>query len=509
MRSRPKVPKQIRRFLGVVGIGVFVLLAVAPGASAATIAGDPLTIYADGLGHMQVRFTGETVGEFDPASQQLTSAGLTLDLGHGFPCGSSGNAPTNVTPAATSGSGTDGDPFQITTRYDCTSLAHVSVQQTLSYVNGEDGMLAEYAIKNEGSGDAVFRVLAWGNLHHAQTTLGQGFYLSGAPRVVGAYNDAQGSEAGLVQAASTWNAFMEGEATHVFWTASGLFGPDGADNTIDPTLQDDAVAVQFDDYNSFGLAAGASHTFSVIWYFARYDGLSLDSASQQRTTGETARFTATSLNHGPPVQGATERYSVAGANPGTGAVTTRADGTAAIAVPGANAGADTLSTYVDVNSNGSEDPDETVAQATIKWTAAAVTVPPVTVPVTTPPPPDYAGAIRTGLKAAQARINGLKRGSLLRGRGFKFAFTAPGAGVLTGQITVPAARGGAAAKTRVLAKLTRLFGTAGKAQVQMKLTAAGVKALKRSRRLKASLSLTFKPSSGTAATAHKAVVLRR
>jgi len=517
MRARPKVAQSVRRLMRVAGSGAALLLVVAQTAGAATITGDPLTIYADGFGHMQVRFNDSQVGEFEPAVEQATGAGLTLDIGPGYPCGSSGNTPTNIDPAVTSGSGAPGDLYKITTSYQCSwSGAQVSAHQTLSYLLGDNALLASYDVKNEGAGAVIFRALAWGNLHHGQTTMGQGFYDATSPRIIAGYNDAQGSEIGLEEMPAgpsdpfTWSAFMEGDATNVFWTAGGLYGPAGADDTIDPTLQDDAIAVQFDDYFNSGLAPGASHTFDVVWYFARYNGLAIGPGSQQKTVGETAQLTATSLNHGSAVSAATVRYTVFGANPQTGAATTAADGTSAISLTAAHAGTDKLLAYMDDNGNGVDDPSETEAEATVNWAAAPA--PPVTTAATPPPPPpppDSAGAIRTGLKAASARVRTLKRGSLLRRRGFTFAFTAPAAGLVTGQITAPPATGGSAAKTRVLAKLSRVFSQAGKAQVTMKLTAAGVRALKRSRQVRATLSLTFKPTGGTLAAGRRTVSFRR
>ena len=66
------------------------------------------------------------------------------------------------------------------------------------------------------------------------------------------------------------------------------------------------------------------------------------------------RATATAT----PTPGAAVRYAIAGANPGSGAVTTGADGTAAITWAGANVGTDTLTAFTDANGNGVRDAGE-------------------------------------------------------------------------------------------------------------------------------------------------------
>ena len=74
---------------------------------------------------------------------------------------------------------------------------------------------------------------------------------------------------------------------------------------------------------------------------------------------------------GNPDPGRAVRYSIAGANPGSGAVTTGADGTAAITWTGTKPGTDTLTAFTDLNGNGVRDADEPQQSATVTWTGAA------------------------------------------------------------------------------------------------------------------------------------------
>ena len=72
------------------------------------------------------------------------------------------------------------------------------------------------------------------------------------------------------------------------------------------------------------------------------------------------------------------RYSIAGREPGAGAVTTGADGTAAITWTGAKAGTDTLTAFVDRDGNGVRDVNTEPQQtATVTWTPAPPPAPPV------------------------------------------------------------------------------------------------------------------------------------
>ena len=62
------------------------------------------------------------------------------------------------------------------------------------------------------------------------------------------------------------------------------------------------------------------------------------------------------------------RYAITGANPGSGAVTTGADGTATITWTGANVGTDTLTAFIDTNGNGVRDADEPEQTGVVAWT---------------------------------------------------------------------------------------------------------------------------------------------
>ena len=147
-------------------------------------------------------------------------------------------------------------------------------------------------------------------------------------------------------------------------------GAQGFNDTIDPTLVDNGVGAQW-DFPTVRTGLPAAD---------RLDASGASSASRRSSsprprrtrTGQIATVTVTARNSdGNPDPGRAVRYAIAGANPGAGAVTTGADGTAAITWAGANVGTDTLTAFIDLNGNGVRDADEPQQTATVTWTAAA------------------------------------------------------------------------------------------------------------------------------------------
>jgi hypothetical protein len=200
----------------------------------------------------------------------------------------------------------------------------------------------------------------------------------------------------------------------------------GVGNIVDPSLvTDPRVAVQFDRYTSSGLAAGASETFDVQWFFGHYGGLSLTPLSGSQTVGQQRSVTAVSLDYGEPVSGASIRYAIAGANAWSGSVTTAADGTATITWLGNQPGQDTLTAYADNAGDGAFDPAiDTQQTATFSWTLPAS--PPAPAPLR--PPVSGSASVpsnRFGVIAAKAGTGGA----------ITLTLSAPGAGVFQAAAT--------------------------------------------------------------------------
>ncbi|HST38712.1 MAG TPA: hypothetical protein VLK58_04350, partial [Conexibacter sp.] len=68
---------------------------------------------------------------------------------------------------------------------------------------------------------------------------------------------------------------------------------------------------------------------------------------------------------GRPFAGRNVHWAIAGANPAQGVVAVGADGTAAIVDAAANLGGDTISAFVDLNNNGTAEPNEPAGQVAL------------------------------------------------------------------------------------------------------------------------------------------------
>ena len=98
------------------------------------------------------------------------------------------------------------------------------------------------------------------------------------------------------------------------------------------------------------------------------EGLSVEPTAALRLTGQSHVVVATALlGDGNLAPGRVIRYTIAGANPSSGAVTTGSDGRIGISWVGTNAGVDTLSAYSDVNGDGGQQVGEPQAIATAEW----------------------------------------------------------------------------------------------------------------------------------------------
>lgn len=383
--------------IGVAAAMFFAAPVASVSAANSEITGTPLHVVMDGSGHLQARFEGYTAGELAPANQDLAvfsgmtftllredSSGLTASW-----CGAAGSPVTPVSgPTAPTGAGTIASPYEMSTSYRCDGPdATLDITQTFSYVNGDSGFAARYRVTNVRATSATFRATSRGLFATGGSARGQGFFEETAPRTIGIFNDAQGSDGGFEEALSTpWSSFVEGWAFQPPDSGgeNDFFGP-GLDNTVDDSMVDDPrVAVRFDRYRTVGLASGASASFDVDWFFDHYNGLSLAPTTASHPVGQAQAVTATSLNDGRAVAAGSIRYAISGANASSGTVITGADGTATITWRGSQPGEDTLSAYIDTNGNGVYDPTvDTLQTGTFSWTGSAS-------PPPAPPPPPAA-----------------------------------------------------------------------------------------------------------------------
>jgi hypothetical protein len=380
--------RQAGRWAALVGacIAVSALAAAPAQAVNVSVDGSPLNITANDRGVLQIAFDGSATGEFYPAPADPAYAGFTAALraattapfqvfsyttGGGFRF-----TPRASQPPSVSGNGSPSNPFVLSAHYDAvTGQGTLAlVDQTLSYVNGSSDVTATYVVTNPApSLSQLARLFTSGDLVVAGNTTGAGFFLGGPPRQVGGRNPLSLGSGSLVEA-TPWSAYQEASfptisnAVHATAaTATGL------NNTVVAQVVDSAVAAQWDTT----LLPSQSQTFSVTWRFTRTSPLDLVAVSPTAALGQTATVNVTARNaDGSPDPGRSVRYSIAGANPSSGAVTTAANGTAAISWAGTKLGTDTLTAFVDRDGNGSRDVNTEPQQtATVTWTPPPPPVP--------------------------------------------------------------------------------------------------------------------------------------
>ena len=345
----------------------------------AVIPGNPLTIYANDNGQLQVVFGDSTTGEFFPPSAAPANAGLNVAQ---TPAGTTpytvfgfqGSTFLPNTAPTVAGSGTTADPWVLTTTFRTGPVSTnpaLRVDERLTYVNGTTDVGVQYTLVNESDSQALdLRAYEAADLFVAGNDTGVGFFDQGVPRQIGGINEAAGSSGRLVEQSPAWAHYQEGRYTDVF----SVVGDAGAfSDTIDPTLLDNGVGVQWDVPS---LALGASRTFNVVWRFRRFVPLTLALTAATKAQGQLATATVTARNSdGNAAPGRPVLYAITGANPGAGALTTGADGTATITWAGANLGTDTLTAFIDTNANGVRDADEPAQTADVAWTLPPPPVP--------------------------------------------------------------------------------------------------------------------------------------
>jgi hypothetical protein len=345
------------------------------------IPGNPLTIYANDNGQLQVAYTGSASGEFSPPTLAPAQAGLHIGLTdpvapttfelHGFLA-----TPFNseVVPAV-SGNGSAANQWTLTTTYRTGapgSNPNIRVTETLTYVNGSTDVVARYVVENN-SDTSTLRVRIYEAAHFAAP--GAGLLYPGPPLQVGGIDQSAGTSGRLVQD-TPWGRYQEGAVNDVFNVVQNTNpAAIGFGNAVDSRFLDNGAGVQWDIPS---LLNGASQTYQVVWRFSRFSALDASASTPAQVTGRNATVTVTARNaDGGPDPGRAVRYSIAGANPGGGTVTTGANGTAAINWTGAKAGTDTLTAFTDVNGNAVRDANEPVRSASVTWTAPPPPPPPV------------------------------------------------------------------------------------------------------------------------------------
>jgi hypothetical protein len=372
------VPRSIRPLLTICAIA---LLAPATAAAQTTapveIDGNPLNIWTDADGSVQVNVEGYPASEwfppnsgFDPntnlgiPSQTANKGfGLVVDPANGgrafgrFIAGSMGTPTSGPTLAP-------GNPATITTTWQLpdSSDPQLEVTQQLTYTNGERQFTGTYSVKNLTSAAVPIRALVAGDAAIRGSDSGVGFLVPGPPRYVGGQNQEVGAAGGFVEI-TPWSHFEVGYYGDV---GSHATSPTGLQDTLITDSVDNGAGVEWDDRVSNPLNPGETAVYSVA---ERYiDTLGITPPTSHKLTGENASLDVSAGTvSGGALANKTIDYTVVGANVVAGKVTTNSKGDATISYVGGNPGTDTVSAFVDSNGNATRDFNEPQAQATIEW----------------------------------------------------------------------------------------------------------------------------------------------
>jgi hypothetical protein len=429
------------------------LVLTAPaGAADGVIDGTPMNVYANDVGRLQAAFDGASSGEFYTGALAPTDGGFTAAVvsaqtpAADFSFFGRGGTPFTATGApVVSGNGSPTSPWTLQTSFQAAFTGGpvlLTVNETVQYVNGTNDVTVTYAVQ-AGQGLANVRLFESASVLPAGSYFATGFINVGPPRRVGAQALGRGlGGSGSLVEVTPWSHFQEAAASAIdnVFAVHGQ-AAQGFNDTILPTATSNGAGVGA-QWNIGALNPGVPATVTATWHFNRTNGLDLVAASPTQTAGQTARVTvSTRTNDGAPDVGRAIRYTITGANPGAGAVTTAADGTAVISWLGAKTGTDTLTAFADRDGNGSWDVNTEPRQI-------------VTVTFAPLPPPVPGKSVNVNVVSGEVfvKLPGARRARA----------TGPGKGFvpLTGQLQIPVGSQLDTRKGRV--KLTSAADSGGK-----------------------------------------------
>jgi len=500
-----------------------------------TLPGSPLIVSVGSLGECQSSYPNVGGANFYPPSDTLGDCGFFLAfppaLSNPTPLEQSGKTGsvfgfegaagphivgaeggvlyTAIAQGAPTGSGTAADPYKEITTFKATveEKDYALVTVTTTYVNGAADFTSSYDVQNV-TGQSIpglnpapgatlhFHAIVAGDLYVANSDLGTGVFAGGPPRFIGGQNTTTGTLGGFIEATPEWSNWQEGGYFEPIWEAvnKSTAATPVFNDTIDPNLIDNGTGVSWDQFLTTGLPAGEHAIFTIVNRSQVPTTLGVQPVSQSHTVGQTATITVTATdNIGTPYANRTLVYSIAGANPKAGSVTTNAAGQAVISYVGTAAGLDTMQMFLDLNGDGSASNGEPASAAQVIWTPA-------------PPTPNSTYTIQS--------IKANSDGTLT------IVFVPSQDGTATVEVTVPTgtiSRNASIAKKRCKKNQARIKGkcrpkttvsgkvtAAGKAGVPLKITVKPSrkvkKALAKGKKVQLTAKLTYKSTLGGAPT---------
>ncbi|WCB91643.1 hypothetical protein DSM104299_00316 [Baekduia alba] len=390
-----------------------VLVALPAGASAAsppdptvvTFGGTPLTVAVGSQGQLQAKRDTDTANIFYRSSSQLGDAGFFLAFPptaqapaqpapiSGKVFGFYGDAgphlideywPATPAQAPATGDGSAANPFTQVTSYSAradqdgnpsnadTDVA--TVTQTTTYVSGAQTFTIRWDVKNATASPLRFKALAAADFFFEGSDVGTGIFTPGPPRFIGGTNADTGRSGGFVEIPDPsllpWSHYQalayedDSGAGNDVWTRlrdAGDAATPSYDDTVVGDPVDNAGAVEWDQYlePTRTLAAGGVASFALMVRTALPAALQFDQTNAGAPQGVPIAFRVTAKDTaGNPFTGKKLISTISGVNPGTQSAALAADGTATVTDPGANAGQDTVVSFVDLNGNGTREANE-------------------------------------------------------------------------------------------------------------------------------------------------------
>jgi hypothetical protein len=334
-----------------------------------------------------------SAGSGQPTSLKEKVFGFQGSAGPGISFAEGGAEYTFIEQGPVSGSGTSADPYTEVTKYKVTfeSLDYALITDKTTYINGEAQFTSTYIVENiTGKGGTTaptatlyFHAIVAGDLFVANDDHGTGVFLGGPPKFIGGQNPHTGTLGGFVEATPAWANYQEGywngpetfegaiAEDHGIWNAVRIAAKSSSavfNNTIDPNLMDNGAGVSWDDHLTSGLEPGKTASYTVVNRSQVPTTLGVQPVTQSHTVGQTATITVTATdNVGTPYAGRSLVYSIGGANPKSGSITTNAAGVATLSYVGTNAGLDTMQMFLDLAGTGIKAPQDPSSSAQITW----------------------------------------------------------------------------------------------------------------------------------------------
>jgi hypothetical protein len=378
-----------------------------PAPTTAALGGNPLTVIVGSQGQLQARRAGDSSNIFFSPSKDLGDAGFFLAFP---PTTASGSAPAQPAPlsgkvygfdgsagpflddaytftlpnqAAVTGDGSPGNPFAQVTTYSAQADVDsrpatpdkdvAVVTQTTTYVTGAQTFTVRWDVKNVSTLPLRFKAIAAADFYFEGSDVGTGIFTQGPPRFVGGTNADTGRSGGFVEIPAPapllpWSHYQalaySDAAGNDVWTRLEQAGDAVApsyDDTVVGEPVDNAGAVEWDQYldPATTLAAGATTSFALMVRTALPAALQFDQTNAGAPQGVPITFRVTAKDTADNAFSGKRLVStITGANAGTQTATIAADGTASVTDPGTVAGADTIISFLDLNNNGTREPNE-------------------------------------------------------------------------------------------------------------------------------------------------------